>query len=115
MPKRGKRQLREQLASQQDGACPWCKLPLPDDLAGTAIDHIIPRCRGGPDEPWNQQLLHLQCNGTGGKGYRLTAEAEELAALHGVVLREPPLTSWPGSNKAGSSGQPRPHSERLAG
>jgi hypothetical protein len=80
---------RERLARAQSGICPWCKLPLPDGLAGTAIDHIIPLCRGGPDKPWNRQLLHRRCNGPAGKGFKLTAEAEELAARHGVRLHLP--------------------------
>ena len=80
---------RARLAKAQDGICPWCKLPLPDDLTDTAVDHIIPRCRGGPNAPWNYQLLHFKCNGRGGKGIKLTPEAEALAAEHGVILHIP--------------------------
>ena len=80
---------RKRLAKAQDGICPWCKLPLPDDLADTAIDHIIPRCRGGPSAPWNRQLLHFKCNGPAGKWHKLTPEAEKLAEEHGVIVHLP--------------------------
>lgn len=79
------------LYKAQDGMCPWCSLPLPADFTGTEIDHIIPRCRGGPHESWNMQLLHRDCNrGTGGKRRVLTDEARALADKHGVILRDPP-------------------------
>jgi 5-methylcytosine-specific restriction endonuclease McrA len=78
---------RERLATAQGGICPWCDLPLPEDLAGTEVDHIIPRIRGGPDEPWNRQLLHFKCNKT--KRFRLTDAARALAAEHGIRLHLP--------------------------
>jgi len=80
---------RRWLAEAQGYVCPWCKLPLPDDLADTDRDHIIPRCRGGPDRTWNYQLLHKRCNRRGGKGTALTAEAEALAREHGVTTHIP--------------------------
>ena len=78
---------RERLAKAQDGMCPACKLPLPEDLAETEIDHIIPRARGGPNLRWNKQLVHFACNRS--KWTRLTPEAEVLAAKHGVRLHVP--------------------------
>ena len=74
----------------QDGVCTWCKLPLPEDFTDTAIDHIIPRCWGGPDVSWNRQLLHFKCNAPDGKGDKLTDGARELAELRGIVLRRTP-------------------------
>ena len=58
---RMRRMLHERLAAEQGQVCPWCELPLPGDLAerlpsglaAIALDHIIPRARGGPDEDWN--------------------------------------------------------------
>jgi hypothetical protein len=79
---------RERLAEKQDGICPACLLPLPEDLAGTEVDHIIPRCRGGPNLKWNRRLLHFTCNRS--KRAKLTDEAVALAAEYGVMLREPP-------------------------
>ena len=78
---------RERLARAQDGICPECTLPLPVDLAGTEVDHIIPKIRGGPDLSWNRQLVHFRCNRS--KRFRLTDAAVALAAEHGVILREP--------------------------
>ena len=79
--------LRRRLAAGQDGICPECGLPLPEDLAGTAVDHIIPKARGGPDAPWNRQLVHSACNRA--KWFKLTDRAAALAAEHGVVLHMP--------------------------
>lgn len=93
---------KQRMADRQGGICPWCKLPLlPEDLARTQVDHIIPLGRGGPDRPWNRQLLHTRCNYA--KGSKLTPEAEKLAAEHGVILREPLPNVWPGSTKRGST------------
>ena len=78
---------RRRMAATQGGACPWCELPLADDLSDVAVDHIIPRCWGGPDVSWNRQLLHFKCNGPGGKGDKLTDEARQLAELRGITLR----------------------------
>lgn len=95
--------LRKRLAGAQDGFCPACGYALPDDLAGTEVDHIIPRARGGPNVPWNKRLIHFACNRS--KRAKLTDTARELAALHGVVLREPRPTAWPGSTRTPSSGR----------
>jgi 5-methylcytosine-specific restriction endonuclease McrA len=78
---------RERLAREQDGICPECALPLPGDLALAEVDHIIPRVRGGPDVPWNRQLVHFKCNRT--KRFRLTDAAVALAAEHGVRTHLP--------------------------
>jgi len=78
---------RERLASAQGGICPECTLPLPEDLAATEIDHIIPRVRGGPDLPWNRQLVHFRCNRS--KRFKLTDAARALAAGHGITPHLP--------------------------
>lgn len=79
------------MAAEQQGLCTWCWLPLPADLSETEIDHIIPRCLGGPNARWNYQLLHRRCNGRGQhpkrtKGTRVTPAAQALAAEHGIIL-----------------------------
>jgi len=33
--------------TRQGGICPWCRKPLSADLAGMAVDHIIPVSCGG--------------------------------------------------------------------
>lgn len=74
------------LAKAQDGICPACGQPLPEDPTQVEIDHIIPRSRGGPSAAWNKRLVHLSCNRR--KSYKLTAEAVALADEHGIVLTE---------------------------
>jgi 5-methylcytosine-specific restriction endonuclease McrA len=88
---------RRKMAAVQQGLCVWCWLPLPADLNEAEIDHIIPRCRGGPDQGWNRQLLHKRCNGRGWgqsrkgqKGTTITPLAEALAAEHGITIGPPP-------------------------
>ena len=46
---RKKLQLREGLARRQDGICPVCTLPLPEDVMSddAEVDHIIPRALVG--------------------------------------------------------------------
>ena len=78
---------REKMSAAQGGVCTYCKRPFPEDLANTAVDHIIPRCRGGPNAPWNFCLLHTVCNYA--KGRELTPEAIALAKQHRVILDEP--------------------------
>ena len=75
------------MSSAQGGICTYCKKPFPEDLADTAVDHIIPRCRGGPNAPWNFCLLHTVCNYA--KGRELTPEAVALAKQHRIALHEP--------------------------
>jgi hypothetical protein len=82
---------RARLARAQNGICPECALPLPEDLAGTEVDHIIPKVRGGPDLPWNRQLVHFRCNRT--KRFKLTDRARALAAEHGVTVHLPIFSS----------------------
>lgn len=80
-------QQRTKLAEAQGGICPPCGLPLPEDLSGAEVDHIIPRSRGGRGQAWNKRVVHRACNR--GKSAKLTDEAIELAAKYGVALREP--------------------------
>ena len=94
---------RARLAKAQGGMCPACELPLPEDLTGTEIDHIIPRARGGPEDAWNKRLVHFKCNRS--KRFKLTDEALALAAEHGVTLREPPPAPWPGTYRTPASGR----------
>jgi 5-methylcytosine-specific restriction endonuclease McrA len=64
--------------------CTWCNEPLG---RGSAVDHIIPLSRGGPNVAWNRELLHRRCNQE--KGNLLTSRAIALAELHGITLLEP--------------------------
>lgn len=75
---------RARLFTDQAGICGWCGGAMPANLVKTSIDHIIPTSRGGPDDPWNRQLVHAGCNSS--KGRQLSPRAVDLATAHGVVL-----------------------------
>lgn len=44
----------------QEGKCNGCEMLFP--FRNMTIDHIIPRSRGGTDDPENLQLLCAACN-----------------------------------------------------
>jgi 5-methylcytosine-specific restriction endonuclease McrA len=73
-----------QLVARDGTACRWCALPLPEDMAGVHIDHLIPISAGGPDALWNLQLLHGLCNRL--KGSRLTPAAYVLLVQYRLTL-----------------------------
>ena len=67
----------------QEGKCTGCEVLFP--FRNMTIDHIIPRSRGGTDDPDNLQLLCAACNST--KGSR--TQEELIASLRDQgVLRE---------------------------
>jgi 5-methylcytosine-specific restriction endonuclease McrA len=50
----------EEIQASQGGVCPLCGEPLlPNEWE---IDHRIPFCYGGGNEPANLQIAHLACN-----------------------------------------------------
>jgi hypothetical protein len=50
----------EEILESQGGVCPLCSEPLlPNEWE---IDHRIPFCYGGGNEPANLQIAHLTCN-----------------------------------------------------
>lgn len=81
---RRRRNLSRRLAVLQGWTCTWCLQPLPEDLAETHLDHIIPVARGGPNEDWNLQVLHDRCNHE--KHAWITPEALALAEEHDVII-----------------------------
>jgi hypothetical protein len=92
--KRKRIKLATRLAMAQGWTCTWCQRPLPEDLDGTVVDHVIPQSAGGPDEAWNFELLHLPCNGPGGKWDTITLKAWDLAVRHGLALQLQPGAIW---------------------
>ena len=82
--KRRRAKLKLALATTQGWVCSWCEQPLPSDLSSVQIDHIIPRAHGGPDEDWNLQAMHWDCNLS--KFDQVTEQARTLAAEHDVAL-----------------------------
>jgi 5-methylcytosine-specific restriction endonuclease McrA len=50
----------EEIHEAQGGVCPLCSKPLlPNEWE---IDHRIPFCYGGGNEPTNLQVAHITCN-----------------------------------------------------
>ena len=82
---RQRTKAQRRLAEMQGWLCTWCDQPLPDDLAQTEIDHVIPKASGVViEDDWNLRLLHSFCNRT--KYAKITPEALALAAEHGITL-----------------------------
>ena len=65
----------------QEGKCNGCEVLFP--FRNMTIDHIIPRSRGGTDDPDNLQLLCGACNST--KGNRTQAELIQALKDQGVL------------------------------
>jgi 5-methylcytosine-specific restriction endonuclease McrA len=83
--------VERSLARAQGWACTWCQRPLPEDLARTCIDHVIPVSRCGPNDEWNLDVLHARCNAS--KRDKITLRALEIASDHGVVIAGLNLTT----------------------
>lgn len=54
---------RQHIRSRDDGICQHCGVDTihTPDIKGH-VDHIIPKSKGGPGEPWNGQVLCSTCN-----------------------------------------------------
>jgi 5-methylcytosine-specific restriction endonuclease McrA len=50
----------QDLRAAQNGFCALCKQPLTVD--DREVDHKIPFCYGGDNQPTNLQLAHIACN-----------------------------------------------------
>lgn len=60
LPKR-----RIQLAISQGWRCHWCQQSCREDVGwmNTAtLEHVVPQCQGGPNEPWNLVMACHRCN-----------------------------------------------------
>ena len=60
---------RRRLMARQSGLCCYCGVPMtpPVDghrgpLTAATIDHLLPRSRGGTDDPGNLALACRRCN-----------------------------------------------------
>ena len=81
------RSFRKVLADEQNWLCPLCGLPLPHQLVGnTHVDHIIPKSKGGTNDPDNLQTVHSRCNIAKGD---LTIEEQKLLHWWGKRIRLP--------------------------
>ena len=61
---------RHRLYGEQEGVCPGCETHFPFRVMD--VDHMLPRSKGGTDDPDNLQLLCSGCNRS--KGGRTMAE-----------------------------------------
>ena len=77
------RSYKHTLFGLQEGKCNGCEVLFP--FRNMTIDHIIPRSRGGTDDPDNLQLLCAACNST--KSNRTQEELIQSLREQGV-LRE---------------------------
>ncbi len=62
------------------GICWRCKRPV--KLSKASSDHVIPRARGGTNDPRNLRLAHKRCNGTAGDA--MPTEPPPLIPLDGL-------------------------------
>ncbi len=81
-----RKQLRQQLWELQEGKCYWCdhSVTLPDEETGhvgyssglmATFDHVIPRCKGGSNDPKNIVIACHICNNLrGDMGIQATVE-----------------------------------------
>lgn len=88
---RSRLRLPRRLYIRQVGLCPnadhgGCGLPL-SDPDGNHVDHLIPEVRNGPQDEWNLQLMHPECNMR--KSDSIVPAALIAAAKHGVKLTRP--------------------------
>lgn len=74
------RSYKHTLYGLQEGKCNGCEVLFP--FRNLTIDHIIPRSRGGTDDPDNLQLLCAACNST--KGDRTQAYLIQALKEQGV-------------------------------
>ena len=88
---RRKLRLPRHLYVRQVGLCPdadhgGCGFPL-GDPDGNHVDHLIPEVRNGPDDEWNLQLMHPECNMR--KADKLVPAARVAAKQYEVILARP--------------------------
>ena len=72
---------RHTLYGVQEGVCAGCRVHFP--FRNLTIDHVVPRAKGGQDNPENLQLLCGACNSKKGTG----SQAELVAKLKQEGLR----------------------------
>ena len=57
------RRLLPYLIARNGNLCGLCGRSLPPSIGpGVHVDHIVPRCKCGSDDPNNLQAVHAACN-----------------------------------------------------
>lgn len=77
------------------GRCIICNSPIRFEVAtgeGATVEHIIPRSRGGGNDPLNLGIAHGRCNAEKGRRWdparRHRGRQDQYAALTERILRE---------------------------
>lgn len=80
------RSARARFFADHGGVCALCGGQIDGAREGWDIDHVIPRCLGGTDDPDNLQLVHTKCHrGSAGKTARdreVLAKSDSVRARH---------------------------------
>lgn len=61
---RNRRNRKTFLLKQQAWKCAYCHSPL--GMKSATLDHVVPKCMGGPGTRDNQVAACLRCNGAKG-------------------------------------------------
>ncbi|MCB1089279.1 MAG: HNH endonuclease [Verrucomicrobiae bacterium] len=81
---------RHEVRERAKGACEYCRHQEGYSSDSFAIDHILPRSRGGSDEPDN---LSLACNGCNGRKYNKTEGIDSVSGQR-APLFNPRKDQW---------------------
>lgn len=82
--------LRDRIAERADGLCEYCFSPANVSAADFAVDHILPKSRGGTDDPANLAYCCPECNN---RKYTATESRDPVTGLF-VPLYHPRRDRW---------------------
>lgn len=82
--------VKSEVRHRAEGCCEYCRHQEAFSSDSMAIDHILPKSRGGDDEPEN---LALSCGGCNGRKYNKT-EAIDPATGQTTDLFDPRQDAW---------------------
>ncbi|MBP6828675.1 MAG: HNH endonuclease [Saprospiraceae bacterium] len=83
-------QLRRTLAERANGRCEYCQSPESFSPQAFSVEHIIPKSKGGNDEPDN---LAFSCQGCNGFKYNKIEALDPVTGLT-TPLYNPRLHRW---------------------
>ena len=82
--------VRLQVTTQAGAVCEYCRYPEEFNSGRFAVDHIIPRARGGTDDLTNLALACRNCN----ERKQDATEARDPATEEQVLLFNPRVDNW---------------------
>lgn len=66
-------QFRAMLCERQNWRCCYCGIRVQDDIKqatdSATLEHVVPRCHGGPDDESNIVIACFECNNSRGDGF----------------------------------------------